>query len=63
MWHNRSHILAALSGLVSPTLKYNWEDEQQVSCEEVKKKISKKTLLAFTDFNKEFHVYTDASNK
>jgi hypothetical protein len=25
--------------------------------------VSKETLLAFPDFEKEFHVYTDASNK
>jgi hypothetical protein len=25
--------------------------------------MSKETLLAFPDFEKEFHVYTDASNK
>ncbi len=28
----------------------------------MKKVISKETLLTFPDFNKEFHVYTDASD-
>jgi hypothetical protein len=30
---------------------------------EIKQQVSKETLLAFPDFEKEFHVYTDASNK
>jgi hypothetical protein len=29
----------------------------------MKQKVSQETLLAFPDFEKEFHVYTDASNK
>jgi hypothetical protein len=31
--------------------------------DEVKKKVSQETLLPFPDFEKEFHVYTDSSNK
>ena len=38
-----------------------WEAEQQKAFEEIKQVISKETLLAFPDFNKPFHVYTDAS--
>jgi hypothetical protein len=31
--------------------------------DEIKQKVSKETLLAFPDFEKEFHVNTDASSK
>jgi hypothetical protein len=31
--------------------------------DEIKQKVSKETLFTFPDFEKEFHVYTDASNK
>jgi hypothetical protein len=31
--------------------------------DEIKQKVSQETLLAFPDFEKEFHLYTDASNK
>jgi hypothetical protein len=63
MWQKRSHMLAPLTGLVSPLVKYKWGKEQQEAFEEVKQKVSQETLLAFPDFEKEFHVYTDASNK
>jgi hypothetical protein len=63
MWQKRSHMLAPLTRLVSPLVKYKWEEEQQKSFDEIKQKVSKETLLAFPDFEKEFHAYTDASYK
>jgi hypothetical protein len=48
---------------VSPLVKYKWGEEQQKAFDEIKQKESKETLLAFPDFRKEFHMYTDASNK
>jgi hypothetical protein len=62
MWQKRSHTLAPLTGLVSPLVKNNWGEEQQKVFEEIKQKVSQETLLAFPDFEKEWHVYTDASN-
>jgi hypothetical protein len=62
MWRRRSHLLAPLTGLVGKDVKYVWGKEQQSSFEEMKSVISKETLLSFPDFNKEFHIYTDASN-
>ncbi len=62
MWRKRSHLLAPLSSLVSKNVPWKWGKEQQKSFDELKKVISKETLLAFPDFNKEFHVYTDASD-
>jgi hypothetical protein len=63
MWQKRSHMLAPLTGLMSPLVKYKWGEEQQKAFDEIKQKVSKETLLAFPDFEKEFHVYTDAPNK
>jgi hypothetical protein len=63
MLQKRSHILAPLTGLMSPLVKYKWGEEQQKAFDEIKQKVSQETLLAFPDFEKEFHVYTDASNK
>ena len=61
VWRRRSHILASLTGLVSPKAKWHWGKEQQDSFDELKKVISRETLLAFPDFSKTFHVYTDSS--
>jgi hypothetical protein len=63
MWQKRSHMLAPITGLVSPLVKYKWGEEEQKAFDEIKKKVSTETLLTFPDFEKEFHVYTDASNK
>jgi hypothetical protein len=49
MWQKRSHMKCG--------------EEQQKAFEKIKKKASQDTLLAFPDFEKDFHVYTDASNK
>ena len=62
MWRKRSYLLAPLSGLVSSKVKWTWNKEHEDAFQEIKKVISRETLLAFPDFNKEFHVYTDASN-
>jgi hypothetical protein len=53
MWQKRSHMLAPLTGLVSPLVKYKWEEEQQKAFYEIEQKVSKETLLAFPDFEKE----------
>jgi hypothetical protein len=52
MRQERSHMLDALTGLVSPRVKYKWGEEQQKSFDEIKQKVSEDTLLAFPDFEK-----------
>jgi hypothetical protein len=47
---------------VSPPVKYKRGQEQQKAFDEIKQKVSQETLIAFPDFEKEFHVYTHASN-
>jgi hypothetical protein len=52
MWQKRSHMVAPLTGLVSPLVKYKWVEEQQKAFDEIKQKVSKETLLSFPDFEK-----------
>lgn len=54
--------MAPLSALTSKDTPWKWGQEQEEAFEEIKKVISKETLLAFPRFDKPFHVYTDASN-
>jgi RNase H-like domain found in reverse transcriptase/Reverse transcriptase (RNA-dependent DNA polymerase) len=62
MSRRMSHLLAPLMQLVSKSEPFNWTSVHKEAYEEVKRVISKETLLSFPDFNKPFHVYTDASN-
>jgi len=63
MWRHRSHLLAPLSSMVSKTVPFKWTQEHQNSFDEMKRVISRETMLSFPDFNKEFHIYTDASSQ
>jgi hypothetical protein len=47
MWQTKIHMLAPLTGLVSPLVKYKWGEEQQKAFDEIKQKMSQETLLAF----------------
>ena len=62
MWQRRSHILAPLTKLVGKGVKFTWDKEQQTAFDEIKRVMSKETILAYPDFKKPFHIYTDASN-
>ena len=62
MWPHRSHILAPLTRLTSENIKFQWTDVEQLAFEQIKKVISKETLLAYPDFSLEFNIHTDASH-
>ena len=62
MWVRRSHLLAPLAALTSKTTKWQWEAEHDKAFRQMKKVISKQTLLAYPDFNEEFVIHTDASD-
>jgi hypothetical protein len=62
MWKRRSHILAPLTALSGKTAKWKWTKECDEAFETIKRSIARETLLNFPDFNKEFHIYTDASD-
>jgi hypothetical protein len=57
----RSHLLAPLSALVSPKVKFKWCQEHQDAFDQIKTLISKETLFTFPNFNEPFHIFTDAS--
>ena len=61
MWIRRSHILEPLTKLLSPKVKYKWSEEAQIAFDNIKKVMSRETLLHYPDFNKPFHIHTDAS--
>jgi putative transposase len=62
MWKRRSHTLAPLTKLTGKGVKWEWKKEQEEAFQEIKRIMSKETILAYPDFTKDFHVYTDASN-
>ncbi len=62
MWQKRSHTLAPLTALTSKNVPFKWTEVHQEAFEEMKRVISHETMLTFPDFNKPFHIFTDASN-
>ena len=62
MWIRRSDVLAPLTALTSKTAKWQWTDVEQKSFDTMKRIMARETLLAYTDFNKTFHIHTDASH-
>ena len=62
MWRRQSHLIAPLTHLMNAKKKRKWSDKEQKAFEEIKAVISQETLLAFPDFTKTFHIYTDASD-
>ena len=55
MWQPRSHILAPLTALTSKKVKWKWGTEEQQAFDDVKKVISKESMLTFPKFNQPFH--------
>ena len=57
-------ITCSISRVVmcSAKAKYVWGDKEQEAFKEIKAIMSRETLLAFPDFAKDFHVYTDSSD-
>lgn len=62
MWKRRSHLIAPLTALVSKKATFTWTKSHENAFQDIKKVISRETLLAYPDFNKEFHIHTDASD-
>jgi hypothetical protein len=62
MWRRRSHVLAPLSKLASDKSKWKWTAECQEAFEEAKRMVLREAALAYPDFTKPFHIYTDASD-
>ena len=62
MWFRRSELLAPLTSLTSNNVKFEWLPSHQEAFDKIKKVIETEVLLAYPDFNKPFHIYTDASD-
>ena len=61
IWPQRSHLLTPLTALTSAKVKWKWIDEHQKAFDEMKRIITRETLLAYPNFNKPFDIHTDAS--
>jgi len=61
MWPKRSEILAPLTALTSSTTKWRWTEVEEKTFQEMKRGMTRETLLAFPDFSKQFVMHTDAS--
>jgi hypothetical protein len=62
MWFRRSELLAPLTSLTSSKVKFEWHSFHQQAFDKIKKVIGTEVLLCYPDFNKPFHLYTDASD-
>ena len=73
IWKQRSHILAPLNELSATTtkikgkninkvIKFVWQQKHQDAFMAAKEMIKSEVKLAFPDFTKPFHLYTDASD-
>jgi RNase H-like domain found in reverse transcriptase len=62
MWFYRSELLAPLTCLTSSQVKFEWISSHQQAFGKIKKVVGTEVLLSYPDFNKPFHIYTDASD-
>jgi hypothetical protein len=62
MWPRRSEILAPLTHLTSKHVPFQWTDVEQQAFDKIKAIVCCKVLLSYQDFNKPFHIHTDASH-
>ena len=58
---NYADIAEPLYLLLRKNVKYVWTESQSQAVEILKAKLCQKPILQFPDFNKTFHIYTDAS--
>ena len=61
MWQHRSDILTPLSSMTSKQAKWKWTPACQKAFDDMKKIVSRETLLSYPDFNEPFKIHTDAS--
>ena len=61
MWIRRSHVLDPLTRLLKKCVKFKWGVKEQEAFDQIKRVVSRETLLHHPDFNKPFETHTDAS--
>ena len=62
MLPRRSEILAPLAPLTSKDVLFQSTDVKQQAFDKIKAIVCHKVLLSYPDFNKPFHIHTDASH-
>ena len=63
MWIHRSEVLSPLTSMTSKQAKWNWDAKCQKAFQEIKRIVSRETLLAYPNFNETFEIHTDASKQ
>ncbi len=61
MWIRRSETVLPLTALTAVMVNFKWTDVTQKAADTMKQVMACETLLAYSDYSKEFHIYTDAS--
>ena len=59
---HRSHILEPLTRISSGKTKFKWTHEQEKAFLQIKRLMARKILLRYPNFEKDFHIFTDASD-
>ena len=62
MWAMRSYLLQPLTVLTSDQVKFKWIDVEHKAFDEIKRVVTRKTLLAIPHFNDHFDIYMNARN-
>ncbi len=68
MWPQRAHILTLLTSKTGAPKKgqsqkkYVWMEEMQTAFNQMKALMAMDVLCAYPNHNKQFHIYTDASD-
>jgi hypothetical protein len=62
MWFRRSELLDPLTSLTSSKVKFELHSSHQQAFDKIKKVIETEVHLCYPEFNKPFHLYTDASD-
>ena len=62
MWRHRSNILTPLTELTSFNTPWKWTYRYERAFQNIKKIISRETLLLYPNFLKLFEIHKDASN-
>ena len=61
MWQHRSTLLAPLTKLTSKSVPWKWTDVEQKAFDDMKKVMSRQTLLVYPNFSQPFHIFADGS--
>ena len=62
VWAKRSHLLHPLTALTSNKVKFKCTYIEQEAFDEIKRIVSRNTLLEYPYLNKSFGIHTDASD-